>query len=345
MDYNNRILIIDDDKCILDIFSSVLTNADSPSKSENLAQLSKLMEKDTVSRQKRVRCFEVDTAQQGEEGFNKVRLSLAEGKPYSVIFTDMRMPPGWDGAKTAQEIRKIDPQVEIIVVTAYSDTSIAQIVKQVRFTDRLLYLKKPFDDEEILQLSDSLSMRWNLETKVQGMVSALETMIDRCYELNLTQYQEDSIYPFLKQAIEHVSNFLETKDVLIVRVENGRIVLKVGLGCFEKEYMGKNNFDNILSELVDKVPMTRILQTSIFTVLPMSGQRWNGFMVGLSSQFQIEGTSKLLGILALNITKLFDIISMVTNLQESSHRKDKEIKALQEQLKQYEENSKKTKVK
>ncbi len=337
MDYNNRILIIDDDKGILDIFSSVLTNADTPVKSENLTKLSKLMELDPISRHKRVRCFEVDTAQQGEEGFEKVRQSLEEGKPYSVIFTDMRMPPGWDGAKTAQEIRKIDPLVQIIVVTAYSDTSIAQIVKQVRFTDRLLYLKKPFDDEEILQLSDSLSMRWNLEAKVQGMVLALEGMINKCYELNLSQYQEDRIYPFLRQAIQHVSTFLETRDVLIVRVENGRMVLKVGLGCFEKDYMGNNNFDEMLSELVEKVPMTRIFQTSIFTVLPISGQRWHGFMVGLTSQFEIEGTSKLLGILALNITKLFDIISMVTKLQESNNNKDAQIKALQEQLKQCKE--------
>lgn len=337
MDYNNRILIIDDDKGILDIFSSVLTNADTPVKSENLTKLSKLMELDPISRHKRVRCFEVDTAQQGEEGFEKVRQSLEEGKPYSVIFTDMRMPPGWDGAKTAQEIRKIDPLVQIIVVTAYSDTSIAQIVKQVRFTDRLLYLKKPFDDEEILQLSDSLSMRWNLEAKVQGMVLALEGMINKCYELNLSQYQEDRIYPFLRQAIQHVSTFLETRDVLIVRVENGWMVLKVGLGCFEKDYMGNNNFDEMLSELVEKVPMTRIFQTSIFTVLPISGQRWHGFMVGLTSQFEIEGTSKLLGILALNITKLFDIISMVTKLQESNNNKDAQIKALQEQLKQCKE--------
>ncbi len=335
MDYNNRVLIIDDDQCILDIFSSVLTNADAPKNSENLASLAKLMEDDSSSKHNRIRCFQVDTARQGEEGFNKVRTALERGKPYSVIFTDMRMPPGWDGAKTAQEIRKIDSFVEIIVVTAYSDTSIAQIVRQVRFTDRLLYLKKPFDDEEILQLSDSLSMRWNLEAKVRGMVSAFELMIDKCHELNISQYREDQIYPFLNQVIEHISTFLETKDILIVRVEDDRIALKVGLGCFEEDYIKKNNFDKILQDLVHKVPMTNVLQTSVYTVVPMSGHRWHGFMIGLTAQFEVEGTSLLLGTLALNITKLFDIISMVTNLQKISHKQGLEIINLKEQLKKY----------
>lgn len=335
MNYNNRVLIIDDDQAILEIFASVLMNTENQGGASELTHLSKLMEIDSTSKLNRARQFQVDTARQGEEGFNKVKSALAEGKPYSVVFTDMRMPPGWDGAKTAQMIRKIDSFVEIIIVTAYADASIAQIVRQVRFTDRLLYLKKPFDDEEILQLSDSLSMRWNLEAKVRNMVSALEVMVNKFYELNIAQYQESRIYPFLEKTIEQVSFFLETKDVLIVRVEHDRIALKVGLGCFEKDAVSKNNFDNILSELIEKVPMTRMLQTSIYTVIPMSGQRWHGFMVVLSSQFEIEGTNKLFGIMAANITKLFDITSMVTELQESNQQKDKQIKELKKQIKQF----------
>jgi len=336
MNYNNRVLIIDDDQAILDIFSSVLMEEEQAGKKQAFDELSKLVAINTPSKKTRSRTFTVDTATQGEEGVQKVQSALAEGKPYSVVFTDMRMPPGWDGAKTAQQIRKIDPFVEIIIVTAYADASIAQIVKQVRFTDRLLYLKKPFDDEEILQLADSLSMRWNLEAKVRGMVYAVETMINNYYALNKSAYNADLIYPFLNNAIQQVAIFLETKDVLIAQVLEGKIVLKVGLGCFQSDSIEVEKFDHLLQELANKAPMTNTLKTSIYTVIPMSGQSYYGFMIALSADFEIEGTHKLLAIMASNISKFFDIIMMMSEVHEKNRQKDEQIDVLKKRIKELE---------
>jgi CheY-like chemotaxis protein len=44
--------------------------------------------------------FDVDSAMQGREGVERARQALAEGRPYSVAFVDMPMPPGWDGLET-----------------------------------------------------------------------------------------------------------------------------------------------------------------------------------------------------------------------------------------------------
>jgi two-component system, NtrC family, sensor kinase len=71
--------------------------------------------------------FIVHKASNGMEGLDMVRKAVTAGTPYAVIFLDMRMP-GWDGMETAERIRKYDTKAEIIFVTAFSDSSIDDIV-------------------------------------------------------------------------------------------------------------------------------------------------------------------------------------------------------------------------
>ena len=53
--------------------------------------------------------FELDSAFQGQEGVARVREALAAGCPYSLIFLDYRMPPGWNGAETLRRLRQVVP--------------------------------------------------------------------------------------------------------------------------------------------------------------------------------------------------------------------------------------------
>ncbi|MCK4983007.1 MAG: response regulator, partial [Victivallaceae bacterium] len=78
-------------------------------------------------------------------------------------FTDMRMPPGWDGLKTAKKVREIDNNIEIVVMTAYADHTQNTIAEEVGMPEKLLYIKKPFQTEEIFQLAMSLTAKWSAE--------------------------------------------------------------------------------------------------------------------------------------------------------------------------------------
>ena len=44
--------------------------------------------------------FEVETALQGEEALGKVTQACQAGRPFSLAFVDVLMPPGWDGIET-----------------------------------------------------------------------------------------------------------------------------------------------------------------------------------------------------------------------------------------------------
>ena len=117
MEINKKILLIDDQEEILNSLKKLLAGED------NLSNINNKM-KDLVNdffkeESKEKETYDVHTALDGETGYKLVKKALEEGEPYSVVTVDMRMP-GWDGLKTAQEIRKIDSNIEIIIITAYT---------------------------------------------------------------------------------------------------------------------------------------------------------------------------------------------------------------------------------
>ena len=106
--------------------------------------------------------FQIDSAFQGAEGLELVRKSLVDNSPYSVAFIDMRMPPGWNGIKTAKEIWKIDANLPVVICTAYTDHTWEEIISELARIELLLILKKPFDNIELKQMAASQSGLRNL---------------------------------------------------------------------------------------------------------------------------------------------------------------------------------------
>lgn len=107
--------------------------------------------------------FDVDYATQGEQAVELASAAVAEGRPYAVIFLDMRMPPGIDGKETAKRVRAVDARTNIIIVTGYSDHAPHQVAKVAGPPDKLYYLAKPFEMEEVRHLASALGEKWQLE--------------------------------------------------------------------------------------------------------------------------------------------------------------------------------------
>jgi diguanylate cyclase (GGDEF)-like protein len=106
--------------------------------------------------------FELDSAFQGQEGFDRVKQALEEGRPYAMAFIDIRMPPGWDGVQTVRKIWEVDPEILIVICSAYSDYSWEEMVSELGRNDRFLILKKPFDNTEVRQCAMVLAERWSV---------------------------------------------------------------------------------------------------------------------------------------------------------------------------------------
>jgi diguanylate cyclase len=95
-----------------------------------------------------------------------VREALSVDDPFAVVFLDMRMPPGPDGIWAAARIRELDPAVEIVMCTAYSDVDPRDIGGLVPPEEKLSYLQKPFHPHEIRQMTISLASKWRSEHRI-----------------------------------------------------------------------------------------------------------------------------------------------------------------------------------
>ena len=153
-----RILVVDDDETVLDLYKSILCPTNP------LPTLP---------------TFEVECCTQGDQAVDAVKKSLDENKPFAVSFLDLNMPPGPDGQWTADEFQKLDPAINIIMVTGYRSTDAGHQSSSSNFSDKLLYLQKPFYRQEIIQFSTALSTKWQAERQLLDLHSDLEGLVEQ----------------------------------------------------------------------------------------------------------------------------------------------------------------------
>lgn len=168
--------MIDDNPSIHDDIRKVLQAESGNVTAAKLAKAELLGNSDTEDIQE-LPVFEVDSAFQGKEGLQLITNSITENRPYALSFVDIRMPPGWDGVETISHIWKVDDDIQVVICTAHSDYSWADVVKSLGFTDRWLILKKPFDSAEIRQLACSLTKKWALGLQAKNQLALLESQI------------------------------------------------------------------------------------------------------------------------------------------------------------------------
>jgi signal transduction histidine kinase len=121
--------------------------------------------------------FEIDSAFQGQEGLAMVCRAVEEGRPYMMAFVDVRMPPGWDGVETTGKIWEHYPDLQVVICTAYSDYSLEEMLDKLGHSDRLVILKKPFDNIEVQQLANALTEKWQLLQQAKCKMDDLESAV------------------------------------------------------------------------------------------------------------------------------------------------------------------------
>ena len=178
----HRILAIDDEPSIHEAYRSILCPQQSATKAldamdEALFGSSAPAAKSGPSGLDLV----MHSAMQGQDGFDMLKSAIERNEPYSVAIVDMRMPPGWDGVETVKNLWKVDPGLEIIICSAYSDHPWSSIAQELGNPSKLLLLRKPFESAEVWQLVRSLVHKRKSEAALQGSMAALEATNQRLH--------------------------------------------------------------------------------------------------------------------------------------------------------------------
>ena len=155
---NNRVLVVDDQQEIHDDFAELLSRDAAASAADELAEAFL-----TESGKAVFPDIELLHACSGEDACEVVRAGREAQRPVALAYVDVRMPPGIDGVETIRRIRMIDREIELVLMTAYTDRRLSDIVRNMELVHKLLYIRKPFAREEIQQITLSLVTKWNVE--------------------------------------------------------------------------------------------------------------------------------------------------------------------------------------
>ena len=169
-----RILIVDDLDAIHDDFRKILAPE---TRNQELGDVEAVIFGEKASECPEFR-FEIVSAFQGEQAVQIVRDAQQEGRPFSLAFVDMRMPPGIDGLETVIKMWEHDPDLQVVISSAYSDYTWAEIYNKLGHSDRFLLLRKPFDNAEVLQQACGLTAKWLLARQASLRMSELEQMVE-----------------------------------------------------------------------------------------------------------------------------------------------------------------------
>ena len=213
----HRILVIDDNPNIHKDFQTILLEKEDNAELDTLrVEVFGNNADEYLARS----MYELDFASQGEEGTEKIKQACSENRPYELAFVDMRMPPGWDGLKTIEHMWEIDPKIQAVICTAYSDYSWGEITEQLGKSENLLILKKPFDSAEVAQLAAALTEKWSLARQASMKMEQLEQMVQERTD-ELTQMNEQ-----LKQQITERKRAEQSLTEIFKKVKNANKELK-----------------------------------------------------------------------------------------------------------------------
>lgn len=173
-----RILVVDDERIILDLFDAVLSSSVFLSGDEAATQYQPEQPKvlrDFLGGQDV--SFDMTLVEEGLEAIENVEASIKDNRPYAVAFIDYNLQTEISGVDVAEKIRQLDPYVNIIIFTGYSDIDPRDILPRVPPADKLLYLKKPLAAKEIFQLVTTLWSKWNVERQLRTICLELEERV------------------------------------------------------------------------------------------------------------------------------------------------------------------------
>ena len=204
---NRRILIADDNGAIHEDFDKILPGQ--PESLDSFEALEKGLFGDLLDNGGAIQSdtphYELTHVYQGEEAFVQVERAESEGRPFSLIFMDVRMPPGMDGIETIKRIWEQWPHIEMVICTAYSDYSWEKILQKVGTTDQLMFLRKPFDVISVKQMALALTKKWNLARQARSYVHDLEKAVEeRTRQLNTKLVELESAMKEIKTLQEMI---------------------------------------------------------------------------------------------------------------------------------------------
>ncbi len=252
----NRILVVDDDAMLISEYIRCLGEDFEPDLgATTLTELEKVLFGEDTDERGAVR-FEVHTRNQGEAAVEAVAAAVEAGEPYSIVFVDIRMPPGIDGIEAAKKIRVLDPNVNIVVVTGSVSPAPESLGKQIPPADKVFFFQKPFHALECRQLAAALCGKWHADRALRRVNEDLERRVEE-----RTNALQKLAYFDVVTRLPNQLLLIEELKKLIERAEDSEgdtvvVLIDINRFSFINETMGYDSGTELLRSIANRLSRT-----------------------------------------------------------------------------------------
>ena len=153
-----RVLVADDDESILACYADAFARPDLLESTQTLRALSAELFQDSFEPPptEPEATFDLVRCRQGDDAVEIAIAAVEQGRAFNVVILDVRMPPGMNGVEAGERIRAVDPEVNIIFVTGYSDVTLRDLEARIPPPCKLHYLSKPISFSKLTRMAKEL---------------------------------------------------------------------------------------------------------------------------------------------------------------------------------------------
>ncbi|MCG8332899.1 MAG: PAS domain S-box protein [Proteobacteria bacterium] len=279
-----RILVVDNEQTILEVFTEVLSPAqadrDDYSDSQHPVGSSKHR-------------FAVVTSRQPTTAVQLVRDSLSEGNPFAVAFLDINMGSDKDGIWVAREIRKLDEEIEIVMITGYPDVDTEGTLSTIRPSHKILFVRKPIYPQEIFHFSVTLADKWKTEKELKSIKEELEQKVELrgreleqlSQELKSDAEERRSIEDDLKRL--RLAMDLSSECVFIVDPDTGKFLQVNKRACEQLGY----EYDELLNLRIIDIEESFVTEEIFSARMEQVRKNPDKFLVAQGRHVRKDGSS------------------------------------------------------
>ena len=252
----NRVLVVDDDEQLVNEYVLCLGEEFEPDfATATITDLEKVLF-GQKSDKRSVAKFDVHSRNQGAAGVEAVKSAIEAGCPYAIVFLDVNMPPGIDGIEAARQIRALDPNINIVVVTGSISPVPENLEEVIPPADKLFFFQKPFHAVECRQLSAALCGKWHADTALRGANEKLEQRVEE-----RTAALQKLAYFDIETRLPNQLSLLEELRLLIEKADENEgdtvvVLIDIERFSFINETMGYDAGTELLRSVANRLSRT-----------------------------------------------------------------------------------------
>lgn len=252
----NRVLVVDNDaRQVAEYIACLGEDFEPDIATETLSDLEAVLlgEEADVDHYPR---FEVHSRNQGEAAVDTVRQALENKQPFSAVFLELDLPPGMGGIETAQQIRALDPNANIVIVSGSPDANPENLGTKIPPADKVFFFHKPFQGVECRQLAAALCGKWHADMALRLANEDLERRVEE----RTAALQKIAYFDIVTRLPNQLLLIEELKN-LINTAEDGEgdtvvVLLDIARFSFINETMGYDSGTELLRSIGNRLSRT-----------------------------------------------------------------------------------------